>query len=123
MAKADGRLRRLIKDHRDWLREVGPEIFERETEQLASAMKEESVHSLTTMSDSLSFLATYHGIKGVIGVVDGDLPSWSAVDRAALYRLWSLKLRFQLFHKVGAAPKLTNDVHKAACCLCYALAN
>lgn len=119
---ANRKIQRAVNDHRKWLVGTAQEVFQRSMEDLNGDLNDKSVHSLLPISYSLGGLATYHGIKGAVAVVDGDPTRWSHVHLSCRFHLWTLAVRELAWKRLASSPNLTLYAGLTACSLCYAIA-
>jgi hypothetical protein len=119
---ANRKIRRVVNDHRKWLADTSQEVFQRSMEDLNGDLNDKSVHSLLPISYSLGGLATYHGIKGGVAVIDGDPTGWIHIHRSCRFHLWTLAIRELAWKRLASSPNLTLYAGLTACSLCYAIA-
>ncbi len=123
MINAKRRIDRLVKLHREWLRDSGTEILEHTTQRIENNLSEASLPALRTMKSSLRSFALYYGTKGVIGLVDGAPDAWDDVYLSGTCHLHGLRLRFALWTRLGDESGFTLTINEVACALCLSLAN
>jgi hypothetical protein len=121
MDLAERRIRRLVKAHRDWLVEAGPEVLARSQEELRQNLAHGSVAGLVRTAWQLSCFALYYGAQGVVRLADEDPIAWDDIYLSATFRLHELRLRYTLWTRVGHAdpPHIKN----MAGCWCFAVTN
>jgi hypothetical protein len=123
---ASKRLQRTIKETRECL--ADPPVFEQQYGFLNEDLGEGTLQGLNAATVTLGVLATYHGRKGAIRVIDGDMAGWRELHKGIAYHFWSLKISAQVFFKtaflqpVQTVLSLSNDVSTAASLFCYYLA-
>jgi hypothetical protein len=115
-------IEKMFEQHRGWLSQ-SESMVAKEAEYLKEDLSTNTLSALDNVSDSLSMLATYYGIKGVVSVNDGVFSGWDDVSRSIIYRYWALKIRAKSFSKtaflcgVKTIPNLTNQMGNAGCLL------
>jgi hypothetical protein len=113
---------KVIGQHRKWIRDIAPEVYEETLEWLAMGLQDRSLVSLSQIAGSLLGVASWHGVKGTLAVYDGDQRGWGEIHVSCQCRLWSATLDAIAFRRLAATPKLTLHVPRVACLLCYAIA-
>jgi hypothetical protein len=123
MSKCTDVIRKLTEVHRKWLQETAPLLLEEAAESLAQDLEEGELASLRGSQVSLSHFATYYGIKGVVGLVDGQHDAWDNVYLSCSFHLHRLRLWFALWTRLSDEISLTFTIGQVACSLCFCLAN
>jgi hypothetical protein len=124
MAKHQNQITTLVSSHRKWLNDNSERIWQREMRYIEQDLAERSVGAMLNVSDSLARLATLYGIRGTIGVLDGNSSGYEYLGRSLSYHYDRLKLRIEAFFKAGhREPNLTNNLSRLASILCYAIAS
>lgn len=113
---------RLTKLHRRWLRETAQDVYSQSCEWLNADLADGSMYCLRNISSSLQSLATFHGIHGVISLIDENPSGWQQVHHSCLLHLWVLKIESALFQRLADSSSLTLFVPRVACTLCYSIA-
>ena len=117
-------IKKRVKMHRQWLidnRHIVDMAFNFFEEELTRG----TIEGLICISDSLSIAATYYGTEGAVQVVDNDADGWTAIHKAAAYRLRAMNIRTEAFLRTSflkefrTVPSLQNVSSIAACLLCY----
>ena len=123
MGTPQRKLNRQIRNHREWLRDSGTEIYEYTNKRIETNLSEGSLPALRTMKSSLRGFGLYYGTKGVIGLVDGLPSAWDDIYLSGSFHLYGLRLEFILWTRLADEPGFTLSIHEAACALCFSLAN
>jgi hypothetical protein len=125
---ASRRLRRTIKETKEWLTERPP-VLERQFAYLDKDLAKGTLQGLSATAVTLGVLATYYGRKGAIRVIDGHKAGWEELHRGLAYHFWCLKIHAQVFFKtaflqpIQNVVNLGNDASTAGSLFCYYLAS
>jgi hypothetical protein len=119
--QADRAMKRVLKDHKDWLANSADYISTRERDYLARSLSDPSPRSMVHASAAIGALATCAGAKGVVKLSEGDSRSIQFIDEAISYHLQFIKMRFRSFQKLGNAPDWRLSLDVAGCAMCYCL--
>ena len=121
MATSNKSINRLTKLHRRWLRESAQDVYVQSCESLDVDLADGSLHCLRDISSSLQSMATFHGIQGVISLIDENPSGWQQVHQSCLLHLWVIKIETALFERLADSSSLTLFVPRVACALCYSI--
>lgn len=125
---ASKRIRRTIRETKEWLTERPP-VLEEQFAYLDEDLAKGTLQGLSASAVTMEVLATYYGRKGAIRVIDGDKEGWEELHKGLAYHFWGLKIRAQVFFKTAFLQpiqnvlNLGNDASIAGCLFCYYLAS
>ena len=109
------KIQKLYKKHNEWLSN-SQNIPAREQEYLDKYLYDNNMNSLQHVADSLGFLASFYGKKGLVAINDGISSGWEDASKAIHYRYWALKIFCKTYSKtlflksLTGGPNLTNEM-------------
>lgn len=123
MPKPAKQIARLIRNHRQWLRDVSEDVFDQAVLSLERNLANADLPSLRVAASLLGDFGFYYGIRGAVGLNDGQAEAWDEINLSGSYHLHGLRLRFVLWSHLGDEPRFNLRINSVACALCFSLAN
>lgn len=96
-------------------------MLEYASSRIVAGLSDGSLQALRNISSNLGGLATFHGVHGVVSLLDGNPSGWQQVHQSCLLHLWALKIESALFQRMADSASLTLFVPRVACSLCYSI--
>ena len=112
-------IKKALARHLKWIEVNGNRLYLRDRTYLEQDLKTGQCKSLTHVPSSLSTLGIFHGIRGVVRIIDGESDGWQDISAAIGYYAWSIVFQTETYLKQGSlglrVTGLTNYVPLMAC--------
>lgn len=114
------RIETVISRHRNWFQSNGDLIHARGSESLQQQIETATSRSLLQIPNSLSMLAMYYGIRGIVKITDRSEDGWQDLSDSVDFHAWDLLIRTHNFlhNPINDVLNLTNYISRAACLAC-----
>ena len=119
-------LRRVVKHHREWIRDNGAFVKRKSTRNVERDLDEATYDSAKTIKIGLSGMATYYGIRGLVDLL-ANKDGWQDVDLSVQFRYWGVKFSSgvvfrELQHGLPPSPlRLHHELPRCASLFCYSV--